>query len=540
MKLLKHAIPALAVSCIILLVLASGCGNISADTVKGKHFGNTFEASPANVKAMSCFTNIYGDLTAKGDPRFIEPLITTGLDQNNLPVNNVVKFPANQDPIYFFVIYDNFKKDDEVTVTWMFSSDTSKEVAKVVNKTADDYGRFIITFQKPDGGWNEGTNMIQVTSTYGTQKTIIFTVGGNTVETQPLTCSDSSTGSASSVTTTASVAQAAASVCPNVWGGTWDTRWNSYSNENDIVDMVSGADDWNSYVASPVTMTQNDCGVTGTIHFLSGSNPECIGTFTTTVDKNNPNQLTGKWTTTGCEAEPGQGYTGDFTLTMANDKKSWIGKMISAKNDYRDNPDWQNNWAGRLVASSATTGSAAAIPTITVNPGVTVNRNLGQSGVPQTPGITPKPQTTFTIPTPACPSSIWGGNWDTRWNSYSNENDIVDMVSGADDWNSYVASPATMTQNCWGVTGTIHFLSGSNPECIGTITGGTIDKNDPNHLTGGWVTTGCEAESGQGYTGDFSLTMANDQKSWIGKMISAKNDYRDNPDWQNNWAGRRV
>jgi hypothetical protein len=131
-----------------------------------------------------------------------------------------------------------------------------------------------------------------------------------------------------------------------------------------------------------------------------------------------------------------------------------------------------------------------------------------------------------------CPASIWGGKWGTKWNSYENGDTIVDLWSGVDDWNSYVTTPVMMTQNCWGVTGTIAF----QPDCIGTITGGTIDKNDPNHLTGGWVTTGCQAED-QGYTGQFSVNMDNNKRGWIGKLISVNDPFADR-DYQNNWAGK--
>ena len=370
----KYLIILLALACIA--VFAAGCTSSkptttpstapaaapaapAVDTKNAGDFGNAFDGSPGNVKAINCFTNTFPPaLTEKGtEHRFIDALITTGLDKNNLPVNDVTTFPANQDPIYFFIIYDNFNKGEDVTISWLYSPDHSKDLPKVVKQTGDDYGRFIVTFPKPDGGWSPGTHMIQVTDANWKQKTIVFTVGGDKVVTQPLTCSDGTTGSApivttspvsheTAVTTVAPVVQT--TVCPaNIWGGSWDTRWNSYSNENDIVDMVSGTDDWNSYPASPVTLTQNCWDVTGTIHFREGSSPECMGTFTTTIEKNNPDQLKGEWKTTGCEAEGGEGYTGEFSWTMANDDKSWIGKMISVNNDYKDDTQWQDNWAGR-------------------------------------------------------------------------------------------------------------------------------------------------------------------------------------------------
>jgi hypothetical protein len=190
MNLLKCVIPVLAVSCIVLLVLASGCAGDRFDSAQGKNFGNTFDASAANVEAMNCFTNTFPPaLTEKGTVRrFIEPLLTTGLDKDNLPLNEVTSFPTNQDPIYFFVIYDNFVEGDSVRVSWLFNGDSSKEVVGVVNKTGDDYGRFIIMLKKPDAGWSAGPQVIQVTGPGATTASLSFTVGGDKVVTKPLPC----------------------------------------------------------------------------------------------------------------------------------------------------------------------------------------------------------------------------------------------------------------------------------------------------------------------------------------------------------------
>jgi hypothetical protein len=133
-----------------------------------------------------------------------------------------------------------------------------------------------------------------------------------------------------------------------------------------------------------------------------------------------------------------------------------------------------------------------------------------------------------------CPDkNVWDGKWGTKWNSYENGDTIVDLYSGADNWDGYVTTPVTMTQNCWDVTGTIAF----QPDCIGTITSGTIDKNHPNLLTGGWETTGCQPED-EGAVGTLSVSMAADNKTWIGKLISVNDPYKDR-DYQPNWAGRK-
>jgi hypothetical protein len=177
--------------------------------------------------------------------------------------------------------------------------------------------------------------------------------------------------------------------------------------------------------------------------------------------------------------------------------------------------------------TTTTIGNPATAPAAT--PAAAAATNAAHVPVPAAPAASAAP---IVSTTPQCPASIWGGKWGTKWNSYENGDTIVDLWSGADNWDGYVTTPVTMTQNCWGVTGTIAF----QPDCIGTITSGTIDKNDPNHLTGGWVTTGCQAED-QGYTGQFSVNMDNNKRGWIGKLISVNDPFADR-DYQNNWAGK--
>jgi hypothetical protein len=142
--------------------------------------------------------------------------------------------------------------------------------------------------------------------------------------------------------------------------------------------------------------------------------------------------------------------------------------------------------------------------------------------------------------TPECPDKyekgIWDYSWDTRWNSYENGDTIIDLASGKDEWSGASGATAVkMSQKCWDVTGTIAFTT--DPVCTGSITA-TIDKNHPNLLTGGWKTTGCQPED-EGAVGTVSLSMAADNKTWIGKLISVNDPYKDR-DYQDNWAAKRV
>ena len=146
--------------------------------------------------------------------------------------------------------------------------------------------------------------------------------------------------------------------------------------------------------------------------------------------------------------------------------------------------------------------------------------------------------------TPACPDAnekgVWDYGWDTRWKGYASNHDIRDITNGKagepDSWDGINSPPPTnvkMNQKCRDVTGTIAFST--DPVCTGILTG-TIEKDQ---LTGVWKTTGCQPEE-EGAEGTFSITMAADNKSWMGKLISSNDPYKNHDDNPPNWAGRRV
>jgi hypothetical protein len=176
----------LAVSCIIFLVLASGCaGDITAKQKVGA-FGTAFGASSEEQKAIDWFKATYGDPQNNPEvgPRFVLPIITSGISDKNLPVDNVTTFPVSGGSVYFFVIYDNFKKDDPITVSWVYLVN-GKEVASVQQQAGGDFGRFIVEFQKPDApGWGTGRQRITVTGD-GATASVEFVIG-DTLQITPL------------------------------------------------------------------------------------------------------------------------------------------------------------------------------------------------------------------------------------------------------------------------------------------------------------------------------------------------------------------
>jgi len=147
---------------IITLLLTAGCADVTT-TQKVGDFGTVFGSSSEEQKAIDWFKSTYGDPTTNdGDaPRFIEPLITSGISDKKLPVDKVTVFPASGGSVYFFVIYDNFAKGDPITVRWTYL-ETGKDVTWVQEAAGGDFGRFIVEFQKPDTGWGKGRQRMSV------------------------------------------------------------------------------------------------------------------------------------------------------------------------------------------------------------------------------------------------------------------------------------------------------------------------------------------------------------------------------------------
>ena len=84
-----------------------------------------------------------------------------------------------------------------------------------------------------------------------------------------------------------------------------------------------------------------------------------------------------------------------------------------------------------------------------------------------------------------------------------------------------------MTQTCWDVEGTLSMPG----KCEATFKG-TVDKNV---LSGTWSGSKLCSKSEDGRK--FSLSMAADNKSWLGDLYDAAFDPAKFP---SNWAGRRV
>jgi hypothetical protein len=181
---MKKSVSMVLSACCIILMLASGCADVTAKQKVGD-FGTAFGATADEQKAIDWFKATYGDPTTNNDKpaRFVEPMITSGLSDKNLPKDKVTTFPVSGGSVYFFVIYDNFKKGDPIEVSWTYL-ENGKVVTTVKQQAGGDFGRFIVEFQKPDTGWGKGKQRITVTGD-GATASVDFVIG-DALQTTPL------------------------------------------------------------------------------------------------------------------------------------------------------------------------------------------------------------------------------------------------------------------------------------------------------------------------------------------------------------------
>lgn len=132
--------------------------------------------------------------------------------------------------------------------------------------------------------------------------------------------------------------------------------------------------------------------------------------------------------------------------------------------------------------------------------------------------------------TPACPDKlVWDGDWQTAFLGMAGNHDLSTAWTKYKDTPYGYVSNMTMKQTCWDVETTLHY---PNVKCEATLKG-TIEKNV---LSGTWsASTMCETKSETGRK--FSLTMAADNKSWLGDFYS---DGQDPSKFPPNLAGRRL
>jgi hypothetical protein len=160
----------------------------------------------------------------------------------------------------------------------------------------------------------------------------------------------------------------------------------------------------------------------------------------------------------------------------------------------------------------------------------------GCTSSPATPPATTPPSSAtaastpvVTMTTPACPDKlVWDGAWDSAELGMAGNHDLSTAWTKYKDRVYGDPAPVTMSQTCRDVKGSAT-IKGVN--CSFTFSG-TVTNNT---LSGTWTgsKTCSKAEDGR----KFSLTMAADNKSWLGDLYDSSQDPSKFPP---NWAGRRT
>lgn len=163
-----------------ILVLFSGCTDITTGTHKAGTFGN----SEKDQENLNKFIEKYGDLSEKGEPSFLEATTSSNII-DYMPIDMKTEFSLTDKYIHFWFLYDNFKDGDELVVEWKYL-DTDEVIATLSTSTGEDFGRGTSILESPDEGWPEGNYRVIVESSdYRIEKLVEFSVVGEPEVVEP-------------------------------------------------------------------------------------------------------------------------------------------------------------------------------------------------------------------------------------------------------------------------------------------------------------------------------------------------------------------
>ncbi len=163
----------LAVLFLIAMVALSGCTDIS-DSYKPGSFGATDEEK----QIVDAVTEKYGDMTASGEPRLLEVMVTSAT-HNFIPVDKVLKYSKDSEELYAWFIYDNYDYD-MIDVEWIYL-ENDYSIYTFESETGEDFGRGTFILEQPDDGWPLGDYKV-IISGAGIEETVEFEIiDGETV-----------------------------------------------------------------------------------------------------------------------------------------------------------------------------------------------------------------------------------------------------------------------------------------------------------------------------------------------------------------------
>jgi len=469
MKLLHGAF---LLSLCILVALISGC----ADTSFGALTPTDFGTSTDEMQALEYYKQLYGEPGQPGEPRFLEPTITTALDANNLPVDSITTLSTGAPKVYFWVFYDRFAKGDPMTITWTYL-DNGKVVLTETRQAGGVYGRVYAEFVAPAGGWPVGKHQITSNGKGASASKTFEVVSGQTVTgAQPFT-QGATTGA--SGTQAAAITPKGGSALPppgtctcaanracGIWDGTWNHQfWGSWTGD------------------AAMTLCQNGNSVIGT-YIYDGTSGSLTGTVS-------GSDLRGTWIEYDSQGAPADSGAFIFRMTAGNNAfNGWFNYNPNHPVDTTVPPIWTGQKTGTCPDCGA--GTRPTFQTVTtpvLQTAVTTPTRTFATAAPTTqiPWQTAAPTTTVTTTTTTPAGGTCGahcndpdrqcGLWDARWNHKN--------------WGDNLEGTMTLCQDGSTVTGTYNLgqtqgsITGTTSGVSGTELRGTWREYDPDGTVNG-------------------------------------------------------
>jgi hypothetical protein len=152
---------------IAITIIFTGCKDIQ-DSFKPGSFGET----PEEQAMVDALTEKHGNLTETGEPRFLEAMMTSHVD-NFIPVDVVSKYSQNAEELYLWFVYDNFN-EDILDIEWVYL-DTDHSIHTFQSQTGEDFGRGTFILEQPDDGWPIGNYKVSIRGR-GVEETLLFEI----------------------------------------------------------------------------------------------------------------------------------------------------------------------------------------------------------------------------------------------------------------------------------------------------------------------------------------------------------------------------
>jgi len=291
---------------ILGLFLATGCSDISGSGMAD------FGTSDADKEVLDHFNGKYGDLTESGEPRIVEPMVTSGLVEN-LPVDKVSKYSSDIDSFNLWFVYDNFAANNPIEIEWTYVTN-DRVISTIKTKATGDFGRGSFTLDKELEAWPVGDYKATITGKGKTASVLFSVIEGNTVSESLPWAEMMDDDSADLSGTTASGFVVKKNDCS--YEGDWTSNW------GDMTFTVTGND-----VTAEYTHDQGKI-----------------------VGKLNGNILVGTWSEAPSYAPSND--AGDVELELNADCTSLAGNWR-----FGSDGAWNGDWVGtRKTVSSVTPG----------------------------------------------------------------------------------------------------------------------------------------------------------------------------------------